>query len=140
MRAPTLTQSIRQVLQRQACLALLLVALAFLMTALGSGTDALATLGWSRAKALAFGALIGILATLVTARSVIKSSHAVERADLGAQLGMLPIYSGLLLKLIVVAGGAFFGMVYLGLGPLHVVLGYITMQAGYVWAALNPHQ
>ena len=134
----TLEHSIRRVLAAQAVLALALVALVALATLLWSGPAALKTLGLARAQAVAFGSLLGILATVATARSVIKSGKAVANPHIDPHFGMLPLYSGLLFKLLIVAGGAFLGLVYLRLGPLYVVLGYITMQAGYVWAAVNP--
>ena len=129
-----MAQSLRRVLAAQVLLGVLLVGLVVLATAVLSG-PAVATLGPARAKAVAFGSLLGILATVVTARSVVKSSRAAVK---NPHLGMLPVYSGLLLKLLIVAGGAFLGLVYWELGPLYVVLGYITMQAGYWWAASGP--
>ncbi len=128
-----MARSVRRVLAAQVILALLLVVLVMLASALlsGSGPAAAMTLGLARAKAAAFGALLGILATVVTARSVVKSSRAVVK---NPHLGMLPVYSGLLFKLLIVAGGAYAGLVYWAFGPLYVALGYITMQAGYLWA------
>ncbi len=129
---PGLGRSVRRVLAAQAVLALLLAALMLLATAVWQGPAALATLGLARAKAAAFGSLLGILATVATARSVLKSSRAAEE---NPHLALLPVYSGLLLKLLIVAGGAFVGMVYWRFGPFPVALGYLTVQAGYAWAA-----
>ena len=137
MRIPILERSVRRVLVAQALLTALLVVLVVVATIALSGTAAVATLGLMRAKAVAFGALLGILATVVTARSVVKSSRAVME---NPHFGMLPIYSGLLLKLLVVAGGTFVGLAYWSFGPLYVALGYITMQAGYWWAATGHDQ
>ncbi len=124
-----LDQSIRRVLLAQVILAVFLIVV--LLAAAGwSGAVAIETLEPTRVKAVAFGAFLGILATLVTVRSVIKSSRAVTE---NPSLVMLPIYSGLLLKFLLVAGGFFMGMVYLQLGPLYIALGYISMQVGYVW-------
>jgi len=131
----TLEQSVRRVLLLQVVFAVLLVLVTVLITAIVSGPEVIKTLGLVRAKSVAFGSLLGILATVVTARSVIKSSSAVAE---NPYFGMLPVYSGLLFKLVIVAGGTFAGLVYLGLGPLMVVLGYITMQAGYMWVAAKP--
>ncbi len=123
---------VRRVLAAQAALALGVVALALIATALHPGPAALPEAGLQRAKAAAFGALLGMLATVVTARSVLKSGEAAARHPSG--LAILPVYSGLLVKLLLVAGGAFAGLVWLQLGPLFLLLGYITMQAGYLWA------
>ena len=136
----TMAQSLKRVLVAQVLLGFLLILLVVLGTAVLSGPATLATLGLARAKAAAFGALLGILATVVTARSVVKSSRAVVENPQTPYLGMLPVYSGLLLKLLIVAGGAFVGLAYWKFGPLYVVLGYITMQAGYLWAATGPER
>lgn len=130
-------QSVRRVLAAQVVCALLLLVLVMLATALLSGPAMVATAGVARTKAAAFGSLLGILATVVTARSVLKSSRVAEEHP---HFGLLPVYAGLLLKLLLVAGGAFVGLVYLRLGPFYVVLGYLTMQSGYIWAAFNPDQ
>ncbi|MGR3984547.1 MAG: hypothetical protein OD817_04730 [Gammaproteobacteria bacterium] len=131
MSARLFTPPVRRVLAAQAALALAVMALALAATALHAGMAALPALGLMRAKAAAFGALLGMLATLVTARSVLQSAKAAEHA---AGMAILPVYAGLLMKLLLVAGGAFAGLVWLQLGPLFVLLGYITMQAGYFWA------
>ncbi|WP_424947231.1 hypothetical protein [Candidatus Spongiihabitans sp.] len=139
---PALERSVRRVLAAQALLAILLVAVVLATTVWSDPTTA--TLSLARVKAVAFGSLLGILATVITARSVIKSSQAATEhspkqghgeSNASAHLGMLPLYSGLLFKLLLVAGGAFVGLAYLQLGPLYIALGYITMQAGYIWAA-----
>ncbi len=129
-----MTRSVRRVLTAQVLCTLLLLVLVMLATALLEGADAMATLGLARAKAAAFGALLGILTTVVTARSVLHSSRAAAQHP---HFGLLPVYAGLLLKLLIVAGGAFAGLVLLRLGPLYVVLGYITMHAGYLWAGTD---
>ncbi|MGR3914945.1 MAG: hypothetical protein OD918_10635 [Gammaproteobacteria bacterium] len=134
MTSPAFAQAVRRVLAAQAALAVMLVAVALVATALHPGMAALPTLGLLRAKAAAFGALLGMLATVLTARSVLQSGKAIARADGSAGFAALPLYAGLLMKLLLVAGGAFAGMVWLQLGPLFVLLGYITMQAGYAWA------
>lgn len=143
---PTLERSVRRVLTAQALLAILLAGLVVLVTMVLS-TPAEATLSLARLKAVAFGSLLGILATVITARSVIHSSRVATgyihgesthvEANPGSHLGMLPLYSGLLFKLLIVAVGTFAGLVYLKLGPLYIALGYITMQAGYLWLAVD---
>lgn len=125
--------SMRRVVLTQVVVAGLLVA-AVVAYSVWSNTEIFAE---ARAKSLAFGALLGILVTLVTARSVLKSSRVAEDERHGAHLAMLPIYAGLLFKLVIVAGGTFFGLAYLRLAPLYIVLGYIAMQAGYFCEAFQ---
>ena len=129
-----MAQTIRRVLAWQAALALSLIALIVLATALLSGAQALPTLGVARAQAAAFGSLLGMAATVATARSVVLSARAARE---NPHLGLASVYFGLLLKLLIVAGGAFLGLVYWQLGPLYVALGYLIMQAGYAGAALD---
>ena len=117
-------QSVWRVLAAQAGCAFLLLALVVLATALWSGPAAMATVGLARSKAAAFGSLPGILATVVIASSVLNSARAAVAQP---HFGLLPVYAGFLLKLLIVAGGAFAGLVWLGLGPLYIVRGYITM-------------
>jgi hypothetical protein len=119
----------------QVVFAIALVIVLLLIVAVNSGSAALITTGFERAKGAGFGSLLGILATLVAARSVKKSSQAVVT---NPYMGMFPLYAGLVFKLLIVAGGTWFGLVYLELGPIYVVLGYITMQAGYMWVAARP--
>lgn len=130
MVVPTMQKSVRRVLLAQAVLAFSLIALALLASAFWHGSGALA---W--AKGVAFGSFLGIATTAITVGSVLKSSRAARDTP---HLGMLPLYSGLLFKFLLVAGGAFFGLVRWELGPLPVVLGYVVMQAGYAWAAFAP--
>ena len=127
------SSAVRRVLAAQVALALGVIALAVIATALHPGPAALPEVGLQRTKAAAFGALLGMLATVVTARSVLKSGEAAARYPPG--LAMLSVYTGLLMKILLVAGGAFAGLVWLQLGPLFLLLGYITMKAGYLWAA-----
>ena len=93
-----------------------------------------------RIQSLLCGAGIGMLATILTARSINKSAKIVKigsgnsHRNSGASLGMLPLYSGLLIKLIVVAGGAFIVLGMWRLGALWFVVGYLSVQIGYFWA------
>ena len=141
MRFLTVEPGVRRVLVLQVILAALLVSLVVLVSAVLSGPVAIKTLGLARAKSAAFGALLGILGTVITARSVLKSSRAAQQSpDLGPYLGMLPLYFGLLFKLLLVAGGVFAGLAYFELGPFYIVLGYIIMQAGYLGVAGGRHK
>ena len=123
------SRSVRPVLIAQFALTFVLITVTLAVTT----TFGEFATGISRAKACAFGAALGMLATLVTARSVLQSGAAAENPA-RANLAIVPVFSGLLVKLLVVAGGAFAGLIWLQLPPFFLLLGYITMQAGYFWA------
>lgn len=105
--------------------------LAILLTLAQAGAEAALTTGVTRAKAAAFGALLGVLGSMLTARSVLQSANATSRAP---GLAIVPLFTGVLLKVALVAGGVFAGMAWLQLPPLFLLLGYITIHAGYAWA------
>lgn len=134
---PSLHHHLRRVLTAQATTTLALTTLILLVTAASTGTSTLPTLGLTRTKAVAFGAAIGMLTTIATARSVLKSTDTTKHTT-DAGTGIIPLYTGLAIKLTLVAGGTLFGMTHLNLSPLLMLLGYLTMQLGYAWAALRP--
>ena len=85
-------------------------------------------------KAVAFGSALGIANTVLSARSVKRSSQAVLTAP---NLAMMPIYAGLLNKLIVVGGGIALGLIGFGLAPIFIVSGYLVGQLAFVLASLR---
>ncbi len=120
----------RRVLALQAVLTALLVLL-ILGHGVITGGDDRAT---ENALAGLYGALLGMAGTLLSRRSVDRSSDAALRAP---QSAMVPIYLGLLNKLLVVGGGLALGMVALGFGPIYIVSGYIVTQLALLWAAAS---
>jgi hypothetical protein len=80
------------------------------------------------------GALLGMAGTVLSRRSASRSSRAAVDAP---QYAMVPIYLGLLNKLLVVGGGLAIGMVALGFGPIYIVSGYAITQIAQVWVALR---
>lgn len=134
---PPLKQTLQQVLAVQAMLAVLLIVVVVLASTLWSDSTAVGALTLARIKAILFGSVLGSLATVITARSVLKCSRAIARrnatgAEPSAYLEMLPLYSGMMLKILLIVGSIFGGLKYLQLAPLYVVLGYTTMQVGFI--------
>jgi len=82
-------------------------------------------------KASGYGSLLGMGNTLLSARSVRRSGRAVIESP---RLAMMPVYIGLLNKLILVGGGIALGLVVLGLKPPFVVAGYVVVQIAFFWA------
>jgi len=81
-------------------------------------------------KASVYGSMLAIIGSILSARSVRRSSPLDgEKAVPGqAPVSLVPIFSGLLNKLVIVGGGIGFGLVYLGLNPILVVLSYLLVQ------------
>lgn len=80
--------------------------------------------------AVAFGSFLAIVATLLTARGVRRASptdaDSVEPGQV--PVSMVPIFSGLLNKLVIVGGGIAFGLIVWELNPILVVLSYLVVQ------------
>ena len=129
--------ALRRVLRAQGALTLAATLICIAATtgygAFDAAGDALA-LSWARVQALWFGAGLGVCATLITAKSVLHSARIAQHADL-ANAGLLPLFAGLGVKLIVVAGGAFIALARLDLAPLWLMFGFLIAQGGYFWAA-----
>ena len=112
-----LASCFKQVLLAQ--LGLLLVAI--LLAGLVSGAV--------HALAATLGGGLAILNTVLARRSIIRASNlAYTQPD----VGMLPVFSGLLQRVIVFAAGFAGGVLLLGLPPLPVIAGFILVQLGYL--------
>ena len=84
----------------------------------------------SKLLACLYGAALAICASLLTARSVRRSSPLDYEKPLPGQapVSLVPIFSGLLNKLVIVGGGIGFGLIVLELNPMLVVLSYLLVQ------------
>jgi len=84
----------------------------------------------SKLAACLYGAALAICASLLTARSVRRSSPLDQEKSLPGQapVSLVPIFSGLLNKLVIVGGGIGFGLIVLELDPMLVVLSYLVVQ------------
>ncbi len=120
-RPDSLLGSVRRVLKTQVAMTIALLVGVFL---------------WSSphaAIAAAYGAALGMVGTLISARSAKRSSdHALERPE----VALVPVYSGAVQKLLLVAAGVALGIVSLALDPLYLVIGLALVQLGYVAAAV----
>lgn len=136
-RSENFVQTVRQVLIAQGLCALGVVVMVGLATLIFSGAAAVPTLGLMRIKAVLFGSLLGIISTVITARNVLKSGQSAAEHQLG-YLSMTPLFAGLLVRFMLIAGGVFVSLAYLKLAPLYVIIGYLAMQAGYLWLGFVP--
>ena len=130
----TLEQSARRVLVLQATLTLIATA--------GITGFHVAAEGWqlgidrSKAPVFAFlyGAILGMVSTMLSKRSVSRSSQAATTTP---HYAMLPVYMGLLNKLLIVGGGLAAGLVILGLVPIFIVSGYLASQLALIVVAMR---
>ena len=91
---------------------------------------------WSQvpsALAAAYGAALGILGTVLSARSVVRAS---SRAGSASAPSVLPLYLGEIQKLLIVGAGVGFGLVIMDLGAVFLLLGLALSQIGYVVASV----
>ena len=124
----SLAQSVKAVLLIQiiaAGLLLLIVGIYHLLSTDGSLHGIYADFA-----AIVYGSALAIAATVLTARSVRRASPDGENKTLPGQapVSLLPIFSGLLNKLVIVGGGIGFGLIVWGLDPIYVVLSYLLVQ------------
>lgn len=87
-----------------------------------------------RAGSFAAGAALAMLTTAITARSVLQSERAAASAP---QLGLAPVFAGLLAKLAVVAAGAFVGLAVLELAAGWFLAGFGVVHFAGVGAAVR---
>jgi hypothetical protein len=86
-------------------------------------------MSWHHGAALAFGASLAIFNTILSRRSILRAS---DLAYTQPEVGMLPIFSGLIQRLLVFAGGFVSGILLWGLLPLPLMIGFALAQAGYL--------
>ncbi|MGI9319500.1 MAG: ATP synthase subunit I [bacterium] len=128
----TLEHSARRVLIMQAVLTVALILLTFGYSLVSNGLEQGIPQGRVNAIGCLYGALLGMVNTMISKRSVARSSRAAMKSP---QYAMLPVYMGLLNKLLIVGGGLAIGLVALGLEPIFVVSGYLITQLALIWVA-----
>lgn len=131
-RSENLEHSARQILVLQAVLTGTLILLVLGYYLVSSGSLQGIPHGLGNAAGCLYGALLGMVNTMLSKRSVIRSSRAAIKTP---QYAMLPVYMGLLNKLLIVGGGLAIGLVALGLEPIFVVSGYLVTQLALIWVA-----
>ncbi len=85
------------------------------------------------ALAAGFGAMLGVLGTVVSARGVRRAGVLDAARETPS---MVPMYLGALQKLLVVAAGAALGLVVLELPAAFLLGGLILSQLGYLAASV----
>ncbi len=85
--------------------------------------------GMYEGVSIAFGAGLAMFNTILARRSISRSSELAYRQP---DASMLPVFSGLIQRLIVFAGGFSAGVILLDLQPLPIVIGFALAQFGYL--------
>jgi hypothetical protein len=121
----TLLASIKAVLIAQGVIALILFIIAAIWFT------------WVDGVAGIWGAVLGMIGTVLTGRSVKRSSDAVA---LNEKVALAPAFSGTFAKLLFVGAGVVLGIVQFGLDPFFTVAGLALAQFAYpfaVFASVN---
>ncbi|MEM7194129.1 MAG: hypothetical protein AAF402_04205 [Pseudomonadota bacterium] len=88
----------------------------------------------NRLCSIGFGCGLAFVLTLISARSVRKSSETSYKSP---ELAMMPVYAGTVQKLLVAAAGMALGLVKLELEPAHLIIGFLLLHLAYIAAALG---
>ncbi len=130
----TLEQSVRRILMLQLSLALIAAAVLLAFWAITEGWEAGVDLSKGPVLGLLYGAAVGMVGTLLSKRSADRSSRAIVESP---RFALLPVYMGLVNKLVIVGGGLALGPIAWGLGPIYVVSGYLVAMLAFVWVAVR---
>lgn len=123
-----LTRAVKQVLLVQGITALA-VLIAFLTHSVLGEPENMA----GRLAAVCFGSMLALTGTLISARSARSSSHA---AATGSNMAMVTIFSGLVLKLVIMGGGIAVGLVVLSIDALPLLAAFAAVKISSVFAVL----
>ena len=135
-----LESSVRRVLILQVTVAsVVLILIAgvslFIMSDSTDGLSAyLTVLGRSTGSSI-YGSGLAIAGTILSARSVRRASEATRTSG---NLAMIPIFSGLANKLVIVGGGIALGLIVLQLAPVELLISYIIVQFASAWTMMKP--
>ena len=135
-----LESSLRRVLMLQvkvSSVILVLVAgvsLLFMTDNTGDLIGYLNVLGRNTGSSL-YGSGLAIAGTILSARSVRRASEATRTSG---NLAMIPIFSGLANKLVIVGGGIALGLIVLKLAPVEMLTSYIIVQFASAWTMMKP--
>lgn len=116
-RSDRLARCFRQVIVAQAMLTVAVMIIAALAAGLSAVLSSL------------LGAVLAMVNTWITQRSIQKSS---DLAYATPDMAMLPVFSGLVQRLLVFATGILVGVLLLQLLPLYILVGFIVLQLGYL--------
>ena len=112
-----LARCFRQVVSAQVVLACLAISVVWL------------SVGSVAALSSLLGSVLALSNTWITQRSIQKSS---ELAYASPDMSMLPVFSGLIQRLVLFSAGMLVGILVFHLLPLYILTGFIVLQLGYL--------
>lgn len=123
----SLQQNVKGVLKVQCITAVLILLLVTIYSLLGGESTSVLS---NRLLASLYGASLAIIGSVLSARSIRRASPQNDEKPIpgASPVSLVPIFSGLLNKLVIVGGGIGFGLIVLGLDPILVVTGYLVVQ------------
>lgn len=83
--------------------------------------------------AVGYGSMLALIGTVISARSARRSS---DFAATGSHMAMVPIFSGLALKLVVMGGGIGLGLVLLGLDAIPLLVAFAVVKMSSIFSIL----
>ncbi len=123
-----LNRAVKQILRIQS-MATLVVLIALLLYYSYSGSGNMTT----GMIAVVYGSMLALTGTLISARSARRSG---DFAAAGSNAAMVPIFSGLVLKLIVMGGGIGLGLILLNLDPAPMLISFAVVKISSVFSIL----
>jgi len=97
-------------------------------SALGESDNVVAVL-----IAACYGSMLALIGTMISARSARRSSDFLATSS---NMAMVPIFSGLVLKLVIMGGGIGLGLVLLGLDAIPLLVAFAVVKMSSVFSIL----
>ncbi|MYB34747.1 MAG: hypothetical protein F4X92_06425 [Gammaproteobacteria bacterium] len=83
--------------------------------------------------AAGYGSMLALIGTMISARSAQRSG---DFAATGSNMAMVPIFSGLVLKLVVMGGGIGLGLALLGLDAIPLLVAFAVVKMSSMFSIL----
>lgn len=125
-----LEKTVKQILRIQVVAGVVAMVVLWVVSTAGDTGHALDSL-----TAALYGSLLPIIGTMISARSAQRSSRI---AATGSNMAMVPIFSGLMLKLGIMGGGIGVGLVFLSLDAMPLLVSFAIVKMSSVFSML-PH-
>ncbi|MCY4148291.1 MAG: hypothetical protein OXD44_10700 [Gammaproteobacteria bacterium] len=123
-----LNRAVRQILLIQGTAASIVLMAFVACFALGASENLAMNL-----VAAGYGSLLALIGTMISARSARRSG---DFAVTNSNMAMVPIFSGVVLKLVVVGGGIGLGLVWLGLDAIPVLVAFAVVKMSSMFSIL----
>ncbi len=123
-----LNRAVRQILLIQGVAASIALMAFLAHSALGESDNVVAVL-----IAACYGSMLALIGTMISARSARRSSDFLATSS---NMAMVPIFSGLVLKLVIMGGGIGLGLALLGLDAIPLLVAFAVVKMSSVFSIL----